>query len=315
MLKEIPQSDIIIRPFKVYKEWTLDENDIQPLFGQNSSSFFINLDNADKSGGFAKGLIYDSIKTQFYTNASTASVLTEVGLRKSYASTDERILENNIIVLPIPQQYFGEGIKIGSVVLEDETLGRIYTDDGHSNLIDSASNIKGNIFYDRGLIVISKDVVSGSVMNNFVLNYNSIKTIYETEVFIEVLESEFNVSQNPSAVYEDGGVITTTKINRPGTTTLSNTDIVNSTYYNAGTRYIRGGKYPIYSKLDPTKYASFDDYFISSSADPTGSYLAPFITTIGLYDNELNMVAIAKLPKPIKSLPDYPLNFIVRLDT
>ena len=36
---------------------------------------------------------------------------------------------------------------------------------------------------------------------------------------------------------------------------------------------------------------------------------------IGLYDNELNMVAICKLPKPIKSLPDYPLNFIVRFDT
>jgi hypothetical protein len=27
------------------------------------------------------------------------------------------------------------------------------------------------------------------------------------------------------------------------------------------------------------------------------------------------MVAVAKLPQPIKSLPDYPLNFIVRFDT
>lgn len=315
MLKEIPKSDIIVRPFKVYKEWTLDENDILPIFGQNSGSSFIDLDTADTSGGFAKGLIYESIKTQFYRNSATASILTEVGLRKSYASTDERILEDNIIVLPIPQQYYGEGIKIGSVSIDDETLGRTYTDDGNSNLIDSGSNIKGNIFYDRGLIVIAKDVVSGSVMNNFTLNFRSTKTIYETEVFIEVLENEFNVSQNPSAVYEDGGTVTTIPINRPGTVALNNTDIVNTTYYNAGTKYIRGNKYPIYSKLDPTKYGSFDDYFISSSADPTGSYLAPFITTIGLYDDELNMVAVAKLPKPIKSLPDYPLNFIVRLDT
>jgi hypothetical protein len=53
----------------------------------------------------------------------------------------------------------------------------------------------------------------------------------------------------------------------------------------------------------------------SGSVDPTGSYLAPYITTIALYDDELNMIAVAKLPKPIKSLPDYPLNFIVRFDT
>ena len=60
---------------------------------------------------------------------------------------------------------------------------------------------------------------------------------------------------------------------------------------------------------------SWDDYYNSSSIDPTGSYLAPFITTIGLYDDDNNMVASAKLPKPIKSLPDYPVNFIVRFDT
>jgi hypothetical protein len=39
------------------------------------------------------------------------------------------------------------------------------------------------------------------------------------------------------------------------------------------------------------------------------------ITTIGLYDNELNMVAVAKLPQPIKSTPDYPVNFIIRFDS
>jgi hypothetical protein len=52
-----------------------------------------------------------------------------------------------------------------------------------------------------------------------------------------------------------------------------------------------------------------------NTTDRTGSFIAPFITTIGLYDNELNMVAVAKLPVPIKSLPDYPVNFIIRFDT
>jgi hypothetical protein len=284
MIKEIPKSDIIVRPIKVYKEWTLDENDIFPIFGENGDGTFIDPEYDSKSQGFSKKIIHASIRSQFYTNSATASILTEVGLRKSYASTDERILEDNIAVFSVPQRYYGEGIKIGTVVLEDEQLGRIYTDDGNSNLIDSGSNIKGNIFYDRGLIVVAKDVVSGSVLSQFTLNFRSIKTIYENEIFLSVLENEFNVSQNPSAVDYDGPV---------GKIKLHN----------------------IRSTINPLKVGGFADYLYSGSVDPTGSYLAPYITTIGLYDNELNMVAVAKLPQPIKSLPDYPVNFIVRFDT
>jgi len=313
MLKEIPKSDIMVRPFKVYKEWTLDENDISPIFGANSSSFLIDVDTADKSNGFAKGLVWASVYNQFYKNAATASILTEVGKRKSYASTDERILEDNIAVFSIPQSYYGEGIKVGTLVLEDEQLGRIYTDDGYSNLIDSGSNIKGNIFYDRGLVVVAKDIISGSVLSQFTLNFRSTKTIFENEIFISVLEHEFNYSQNPSAVYEDGGRVDSYIIQRPDSIKLN--DYVAQKFYNAGTKYIRGSKYPYQSSLDPTKFGSFDDYEASSSLDQTGSFLAPMITTIGLYDNELNMVAVAKLPQPIKSMHDYPVNFIVRFDT
>lgn len=313
MIKEIPKSDVVVRPIKVYKEWTLDENDIFPIFAQSSSLGAFDDENDPKSQGFSKVSLYNSIRAQFYTNPATASLLTEVGRRKSYASTYERVLEDEIAVFSIPQIYYGEGIKPETVRLQDDTLGRTYTDDGYSNLIDSASNVKGNIFYDRGLVVVTKDVTDGAVLNNFTLNFRSTKTIYENEVFISVLENEFNFSQNPTAVYEDGGSKITTIINRPGNTKIN--DLVTSSFYDPGIKWVRNSKYPIQSKLNSTKFGSFDDYEYSSSIDPTGSYLAPYITTIGLYDNELNMVAVAKLPKPIKSLPDYPVNFIIRFDT
>jgi hypothetical protein len=298
MIKEIPKSDVITRPMKVYKEWTLDENDIYPIFGTNGTNTLIDIDNDAKSHNYNKKVIYASIKSQFYTNPSTSSILTEVGRRISYASTNERILEDNIAVFSIPQIYYGEGIKVGTVVLQDEELVRTYTDDGYSNLIDSGSNIKGNIFYDRGLIVVAKDIVSGSVLSQFTLNFRSTKTIFENEVFIPVLESEFNYSQNPSAVYEDGARLYTHIIQRPGSTKIG--DLVTSSFYDAGIKWVKG---------------AFNQYEASSSLDQTGSFLAPMITTIALYDNELNMVAVAKLPQPIKSLPDYPVNFIIRFDT
>ena len=298
MLKEIPKSDVIVRPLKVYKEWTLDENDISPIFGENGVGTLIDLDVDAISNGFNKKVVYASIKSQFYNNPATASLLTEVGRRISYASTNERILEDDIAVFSIPQIYYGEGIKVGTVELEDEQLGRTYTDDGYSNLIDSGSNIKGNIFYDRGLVVVAKDIVSGSVLSQFTLNFRSTKTIYENEIFLSVLENEFNTSQNPSAVTETDGVINTHIVQRPGS--IRNGDLVTASFYNAGTKIIND------------EFAYYED---NLSLDPTGSFLAPYITTIGLYDDDLNMVAVAKLPQPIKSTPDYPVNFIVRFDS
>jgi hypothetical protein len=313
MLKEIPKSDIIVRPIKVYKEWTLDENDVKPIFGETITGL-VDVENGETSHGYNKNVIYTSIKSQFYRNSSTASILTEVGKRHSYASNNERVLGNELVVISIPQRYVGEGIKIGSVRLEDEQTQKVYTDDSFSNLLDSGSNVAGNIFYDRGTIVLTRDILSGSVMTNFTLEYRSTQTIYENEIFVSVLENEFNVSQNPSAVYEIGN---STKIINVSNASagLRGTGSVDISYYEPGTRLIRNSRFPYISNLDTTKMGSFDDYLYSGSIDPTGSFLAPYITTIALYDDNLDMVAVAKLAQPIKSLPDYPLNFIVRFDT
>ena len=313
MLKEIPKSDIITRPIKVYKEWTLDENDINPIFGINDEGALVDVENDEKSHGFNKKVVYASIKSQFYRNAATASILTEVGKRHSYASTDERNLDGSIAVFSIPQINYGEGIKPKTVVLEDETVGKIYTDDGYSNLTDATGSIVGNIFYDRGLVVLTKNVVSGSILNQFTLNFRSIKTIFENEIFLSVLENEFNYSQNPSAVLEYGGEIVKHVVTDKND--LTGNTLKEISVYEAGTKVVRGAYHPYISELDPNRFGSFDDFEYSSSLDPTGSYLAPYITTIGLYDDDLNMVAVAKLPKPIKSEPNYPLNFIVRFDT
>ncbi len=47
----------------------------------------------------------------------------------------------------------------------------------------------------------------------------------------------------------------------------------------------------------------------------TGSAFNPFITTIGLYDDDYQLLAVAKLSSPIPKIENAPLNFIVRFDT
>jgi hypothetical protein len=90
----------------------------------------------------------------------------------------------------------------------NDATSKTFRDDSYSNLIDVTGSIVGNIFYDWGLVVLTNDITSGSNAGNltqFTLDFRSTKTIYENEIFIPVLEGEFNFSQNPSAVYEDGG--------------------------------------------------------------------------------------------------------------
>lgn len=60
---------------------------------------------------------------------------------------------------------------------------------------------------------------------------------------------------------------------------------------------------------------NFFGYIESSSFDLTGSYLAPYITSIGLYDDSGELAIVGKLGNPIKSLVDWPMNIIVRFDT
>tara|TARA_B100002019_G_scaffold253457_1_gene235011 strand:- start:6383 stop:10804 length:4422 start_codon:yes stop_codon:yes gene_type:complete len=58
----------------------------------------------------------------------------------------------------------------------------------------------------------------------------------------------------------------------------------------------------------------FLDFRENTAKDRKGSYLAPYATTIGLYQGaELAMVA--KLGRPVKIIPNYPINFLIKYDS
>ena len=173
----------------------------------------------------------------------------------------------------------------------------------------------GNVFYSDGLIAItSHDVHNDATLEDITtydLEYRSTKTIHELEVLCQVSDCEFNYSQNPSAVnVELSGsyLFPYTPIDQRDPnkfyTAVMPIKVVND--------ITRVNEYT--SAYDGVTTGSWDDYYSKSLTDPTGSYLTTFVSTIGLYDDNNNLVAIAKLPKPIKNYPDMALNFIVRID-
>ena len=46
----------------------------------------------------------------------------------------------------------------------------------------------------------------------------------------------------------------------------------------------------------------------------TGAGAGPYITTVGLYDNNNDLMAVAKLARPLKKPTDLPLTFKVQID-
>jgi hypothetical protein len=181
-------------------------------------------------------------------------------------------------------------------------------------LPEDASGIKiGNVFYNHGLIVVTRkpDI---RLVNNWDISFKSTETIYEHEYLLIVNESDYNVSTNPTAVDSVGGTYETF---------IDNYGKSKRVYTEQPVKYIKklttlenGNSldYRFSGSVGTTK-AGFEHFDLSGSIDSTGSFLAPFITTIGLYDDNCDLVAVAKLPKPIKSDPEIPVNFIVRFDT
>jgi hypothetical protein len=392
MLKRIPKSDISIRPFKAYKEWSFSSGSTQiDLLEASESSSVL-------SGQFPKNSIYGQLRAQFYNGNEDNPFLRTGHKTKAYSNAvlgKERFLSGSAKVISIPKIYVGEGIKKGSVTLVDnQNLATeiVYVDDSYGNLqnnndkiviskidIESGSidftdvsdyvysgllgtsigdfdienntltisyngtpyelvmismdidtgvvivenipflpeesqGIKvGNVFYNQGLVVLTRDTAV-KLLNEWQLDYKSTQTIYEHEYLLIVNEDEFNVSTNPSAIVEVG----------KATEFIRDSDNkVYKTTTTSGVKYIR--KKSILENGDTLDYrfsgsvgnikAGFEHYELSSSMDSTGSFLSPFITTVGLYDDDCQLVAVAKLPQPIKSEPDIPVNFIIRFDT
>jgi hypothetical protein len=124
-------------------------------------------------------------------------------------------------IIPIPSQYYGEKIteksfKLTEVDVTDNSNNNpIIIDDGKGNLystnahhsqsagaLSSSDNYVGNIFYDKGLVVITETGSwSGSINysdlgTNYSLKFDSFNSITTYEYSLNLLPQDYNFSTN-----------------------------------------------------------------------------------------------------------------------
>jgi len=142
------------------------------------------------------------------------------------------------------------------------------------------TNVAGNIFYRNGQIVVSSpldkyNVTNGAFFNStFNASYKGQHTIYENEVMIRVPADSLNVSMNPSATYRPPA----------GATELCDE--------------AQSHRPP--GELRKTMF--------------TDGVAFPYISTIGLYNESNQLVAVGKLAQPVQKRDDVDMNFIIRWD-
>jgi len=335
-------SDVIVSPFKVNKSFTFKGNEltgsnveIDRYIGRNiTSSLWV-------SGSYPTGhittqdeiLVYRSIKELYYSNyltnpsgspAGTASFNTDGTITGpayttnyyNYLSTTlptYRYIptESNaaIGVISIPSNLFGEYLNPGTVSISNGNI--TITDDGLGNMISGSLKF-GDVIYEHGIITITSTGVIGvdagygyitygsglyggatfNFINGFIngnnvtCSFQSTTTIYETQYKCTIRQNEFNFSQNPTilGLLDQGYDID---------------------YYNEVLTY-----------EDDAIYDGYDSPTSTTDIYPwaTGSYFTPYITTVGLYNNNKELLAVAKLaqPLPISSVTD--TNIIINLD-
>ena len=197
-------------------------------------------------------------------------------------------------LISVPSKYYGDKIKEGSFqltesdvpdlngvkpIIKDDGFGNLYsTNAHHSQSVSSPSssdNYVGNIFYDKGLAVITETGSwSGSVNysdlgTNFDLKFDSQQTVTTHEYNVTLLPQEYNHTMNHG---------------------IRNTLIDSKKQFSLSTPYIAS----TFTSSD------FQPYITTINLYQQGNYDTPVIQ--------------ATLPKPIRKSDKINLRFKIKLD-
>jgi hypothetical protein len=314
VFKSFITSDVIVSPFEVNKSFTFIGNEltasnveIDRYIGRNvTSSLWV-------SGSYPTGqiniqdqvLIYRSIRELYYSNyllnpdgspAATASfntdgTITGVAYTPNYYNYLSSTLladryfptgSNDVIgVISIPSNLYGEYIKPGTLTLSNALF--ILTDDGEGNVITGSLKV-GDIIYEHGMVILTSDGIPQQDGYGFATYGTSSYGIGDVS-FIEDFITGSNITCSFSSSFN-----------------------IYETQYKCT---IRENEFNF--SQNPTLVSGSSNSGILYSF-ATGSYFSPYVTTVGLYDNSYNLLAVAKLAQPLPTSAVTDTTILINLD-
>ena len=334
--KQFLASDIIVTPFTVNKGFTFPSSQfatgsdgqlvgIDRFLGKNVNWF----DNKSTTGTLSteyQALIYNSAQQLYYSNFLSSStgdnVAQPVLFPGSNTSGDvligsvesplyDNFLQSTLVpdrfwptasdaligVLSIPSKLFGDYIVPNSFRLTSGSVSLI--DDGEGNIIvESSSEQYGNIIYTHGIVVLTATA-------SIAVSYGYGFSIY-------------GVNTYGQASTTGGGV--QGYVENPVTCSFSSSMTIYETQYKCTLR-----ESEFNYTLNPSAQKSGSIATINGSTfyqrgdgtlnnNVTGSFFSPYVTTVGLYDEAQNLLAVGKLAQPLPTSATTDTTILVNLD-
>ena len=259
---------------------------------QNTSD--TDLGTYNSASGVYSYPLFSLINHAFYSSQSIVEYGTESIAVNKYTPTA------SLYVFNIVNDAVGEGIGAGTFSIRVSGSSPIL-DDGYGRLyVNNTTNVVGNIFYNHGIVVVQNNLsaptqsitTSGLRLERFKsvdVKFSSSFEITEHTVVCKMGPSEFNASVFNHTV---GYYKTVTGSYVSGSTTVTYNNFVPN----------------VSSSTKATSGESITGLFDSGT-------LTPYVTTIGLYNNNYELLAIAKLANPVPRAKNVDQTFIVKFDT
>jgi hypothetical protein len=325
--KQFTTQDVIISPLKVNKSFSFsgrtnpslgfnDNPGIETYVAQKPTALFNPNSIPDKTGTVSgsqyRSLVYESIKHLYYSNYQSSSLGDNVSLpqlipgvdqegdrfigsylsptRDNYPQTNinyPRLFNQNsgsFLVISIPSNLYGEYIvpnsffyKVNKNTLPGTLVGEyILTDDGEGNIILNANS---------SLINITNEIVGN---------------IFYEHGIITVLTASLN---SPTTY---AGLINVLRGEPDVTCSFSSSLTIYETQYQIN---IRENEFNL--TLNPSLISGSEGDIYAFA---TGSDFSPYITTVGLYDDNQNLLAVGKLSQPLKTDNTTDINIMINFD-
>lgn len=170
--------------------------------------------------------------------------------------------------------------------VQEPAAARVYSsadidDDGEGNLyiVGSSPRLQiGNIIYSHGMIIVTDPYYSETFSNGNIssIQFGSSQPIYTHNYHCRIRESEFNFTYNPSSV-------------------------------NSSLRTVYDNQGELYSTA-----SNVSNGVVKNNL--TGSSFQPYITTVGLYNEANQLIAVGKMSQPVPKSANTEMTIIVKID-
>lgn len=317
--KSLTSQDVIVVPFMVNKNFSfvgsssLKESEvfIERLVGRNlTQSLNINLEpttGTTGSWGYSSSYyqrdLYNSIKQLYFTNelpnAEPEYTITDLNNNIFFSNIETNIhsrfdnyLETTLSssrvfptqsnaqigIISIPSKLYGDYINPGSFYYRWKRTPSIYStllDDGEGRLIVSGTNLPvGIITYQHGIAVVT----TTSLISNTFTSSVDVTCSFQSSRLVFETQYKCTIRENEFNYSLNPSLIKTDNYTNPLVSTCS--------------LDIKGDVYG----------------FV------TGSSWAPYITTVGLYNENQELLAVAKMAQPVPTSRTTDMSILVNLD-